>query len=282
MPTDYESRQISEIENWMNHPPDILSRVADGVLAPATGLVARVIPESAILAALDLGNAAGHTLSRYQSIKKHAGISDYSELLRSPLEECDKLAGTECRWAVGLAAAEGAVTGAAGLHGLPVDIPAVVALAMRAIHITGLCYGFELKNEGDRQLAVAILSASGANNMKEKVAALACLKNLNARFAREAFERMAAEANESAFSQQAVMLTAKALAEQLGMNFARRKLAQAVPFLGAGIGATVNAWYLHDVCHAARRTFQERWLRTNGILHHDIGPETPPVLPRTS
>jgi phosphohistidine swiveling domain-containing protein len=279
MPTDYESQQISEIELWMNHPPDILSRVADGVLAPGTGLVARVVPEGAILAALDLGNAAGQTLSRYQSIKKHAGVSHYSELLRSTLEECDRLAATERHWAMGLAAAEGALTGAAGIHGLPLDIPAVVAMAMRAIHTTGLCYGFELKSDGDRQLAVAILSASGANNMKEKVAALAYLKNLNARFAKEAFERMAAEANESAFSQQAVMLTAKALAEQLGMNFARRKLAQAVPFLGAGIGATVNAWYLHDVCHAARRTFQERWLRANGVLHHDIGPEGAPGIP---
>ena len=279
MPTDYESQQIAEIEHWMNHPPDLLSRVADSVLRPLTGLVAHVVPERAILAALDLGNAAGQSLARYQSVKKHAGISHYSELLRGGLERCDRLADSERHWAMGIAAAEGAVTGAAGLHGLPVDIPAVVAQAMRAVHITALCYGFELKGAEDGQLAIGILSAGGANNMKEKAAALAYLRTLRVRSAKGAFERMAVEANEAAFSQQAVMFGAKALAEQLGMNFARRKAAQSVPFLGAGIGATVNAWCLHDVCHAARRTFQERWLHATGALQHDIGPENPPVLP---
>ena len=52
MPTDYEAQQIAEIENWMGHSPDILSRVADGVLGPITGVLARVIPEAAILGAL--------------------------------------------------------------------------------------------------------------------------------------------------------------------------------------------------------------------------------------
>jgi len=276
MPTDYEAQQIAEIENWMGHSPDILSRVADGVLGPITGVLARVIPEAAILGALDLANAAGQSLSRHQSVKERAGVSHISELQCATLEQCDALAASERHWAMGLAAAEGAVTGAVGLHGLPVDIPALVAQAMRAIHITGLCYGCELRSGWDRQLAIGILSAGGANNMKEKVAALAYLKNLRSRHARDVFERMAVEANDAAFSQQAVLLGAKALAEQLGMNLARRKLAQSVPFLGAGIGATINAWFLHDVCHAARRTFQERWLRANGILHHDIGPESFP------
>ncbi len=39
----------------------------------------------------------------------------------------------------------------------------------------------------------------------------------------------------------------------------------------AGILRTINALYLSDVRTAARRTFQERWLREKGLLHRPLG-----------
>lgn len=102
--------------------------------------------------------------------------------------------------------------------------------------------------------------------MKEKVAAIVYLRSVQDVLAKNTLKKMADKAAESAVSQQAVILAAKALAKQLGVNLSKRKMAQSIPFLGAGIGATINAWYIADVCNAARRAFQERWLLEKGLL----------------
>lgn len=271
MSTVYEIQQISEIEKWMDHSPDAISQIADGILSPVTRVVAMLVPEKAMLKAIDLGSAAGQACSRLQTIRQFTHIKDYSEMREKDLEFCDRIAQGEQNWAMGVAAAEGAATGAMGLPGLVIDIPAVVAQAMRGIYLMGLCYGFELKSAEDRELAIGILSASGANSMKEKIAALIYLRTIQDVLTKNTLKKMAEKAAESAISQQAVILAAKALAKQLGVNLSKRKMAQSIPFLGAGIGATINAWYLSDVCWAARRTFQERWLREKGIITAPLG-----------
>jgi hypothetical protein len=271
MSTTYESQQVAEIEQWMDRSPDAISQIADGILSPVTRVVAMLVPEKAMLAAIDLGAAAGKAGSRLQTIRRFAGIKDYAEMRQKDLEFCDRIARGEQNWAMGVAAAEGAATGAMGLPGLAIDIPAIVAQAMRGIYVMGLCYGFELKTAEDRELAIGILSASGANSMKEKIAALIYLRTIQDVLAKNTLQKMAEKAAESAISQQAVILAAKALAKQLGVNLSKRKMAQSIPFLGAGIGATINAWYLSDVCMAARRTFQERWLREKGVLNAPLG-----------
>jgi uncharacterized protein (DUF697 family) len=270
-PNAYELRQISEIEQWMNRSPGVISQFADSALSPISKLLSLFVPEKAILGALRFGNAAGESLARFQNIKQRAGIENYAELFNKELEFCDDLAQFEQNWVIGVAAAEGAAAGALGIPGLIIDIPAVIAQAMRAIHLMGRCYGFELESAEDRELAVGILSASGANSMKEKVAAILYLRTIQTTLARNTFKKMALQVSESAFSQQAVILGAKALAKQLGVNLTKRKMAQSIPFLGAGIATTINAWYLFDVCWAARRTFQERWMRQKGVLENEIG-----------
>ena len=55
----------------------------------------------------------------------------------------------------------------------------------------------------------------------------------------------------------------KSLAKQLGINLTKRKALQAIPAIGALVGASVNGWYIKEVGWAARRAFQERWLLEN-------------------
>jgi hypothetical protein len=49
------------------------------------------------------------------------------------------------------------------------------------------------------------------------------------------------------------------LARQLGVNLTKRKMLQAVPFVGAAVAATANWTFMDDVAWAARRSYQERW-----------------------
>lgn len=263
-PSDYEKHRIFQIEQWKTKEPDAVSRFADAILAPVNWVVSQVIPESAMMGALNLGNAAGQLLSRVQTIKYYAKINDYKDLRERDLDFCDGLAQGEQNWAMGLAAAEGGGTGWMGLPGIAIDAPAIVSFALRSIHLMGLCYGYEMKTEKDKEIVFAIMSASGANSMKEKLAALTTLRMFQVTIQRETWKLMAEKAATNAFSQQAVLLSSKKLAKQLGINLTKRKMAQAVPVVGAIVGATVNAWYVSDVCWAARRTFQERWLRDNG------------------
>lgn len=260
MPSEYEAQQIQEIEDWKNREPKAISRFGERFLGPLTTGIIKVVPESAMLKAMELGNASGEVLAHFQRIKQKAGISEYSELLSRELSYCDQLATNEQKWAIGIAAAEGGASGWFGLPGLAVDTPMIVALAMRSIHLMGLCYGFELKNSNvnDRELAMGILSASGANSMREKVEALQHLHALHTTSAQLRAQEMGVEAG-GRWVLQIVVL-------QVTKNLARRKIVQSIPGVGSAVGATVNGWYIRDVCHTARRVFQERWLRKNEII----------------
>jgi hypothetical protein len=52
----------------------------------------------------------------------------------------------------------------------------------------------------------------------------------------------------------------------LGINITKRKALQAIPVIGAGVGASLNGWYIKEVGWAARRAFQERWFIDNRKL----------------
>jgi len=263
MPTSYELKQIEEIRNWGTRPPGMISTIATKMfLKPVSGLIAKAIPDQAMLAAIHLGNAAGQNLARIQTIRKAAGVSQCEELRTKDLALSDSIAWKEEKWAMASAAICGGATGTFGLPGLIADVPLLVALAMRAIHVTGICYGYDLSSELDRRFAIGILSASGASTLEEKLSAIRYLCDVSP-------SRSSADIAAIAV-QQADILAAQILFKQIGVNMVRRKLAQSIPLLGIGIGATVNGWYLHDVCSSARCAFQSRWLVENGISSYDI------------
>ena len=62
------------------------------------------------------------------------------------------------------------------------------------------------------------------------------------------------------------MPPARNLAKQLGINITKRKAAQAIPIIGAGVGAAMNLAFINDVSWAARRAFQEKWLIDNNKI----------------
>jgi DNA-binding transcriptional regulator YhcF (GntR family) len=166
-------------------------------------------------------------------------------------------------WAIGLATAEGGATGAAGIFGLAVDIPSIIVIALRTIHKIGVCYGFEVKTKSDRDFVLAILAASSSNDMKEKVAALAALRSVEVSVAKQTWRKLAEKAATEQYGKAASIVAIRNLAKELGINLTKRKALQAIPAVGALVGASVNGWYVKEVGWAARRAFQERWLIEN-------------------
>jgi hypothetical protein len=225
-----------------------------------------VIPEAAIKAAIDGASRLGRSLADDADLLRDAGVSEIAALRAGELTVCDRLAGGVHNWAIGMAAAEGTATGALGILSAPVDIPAIITLALRTIHKIGLCYGYASCTEEDETFVRGILAASGANSMEEKLAALTALNALRTVLLQQSWQAMGQKALQDRLGKEAVLVLIRNLAKQVGINVTKRRALAAIPAIGAVIGGSVNAWYLKEVGWAARRAFQERWLIDAGKL----------------
>lgn len=262
--TIYEGQQLHAIKAWQDEKPGVLSQALGMVAKPMAWFMTKIIPEAAIRGALSASNTAARWMTDTADIVRDAHVEAIADLKDKDLELSDRLADEVHNWAIGIAAVEGTATGFFGVFSVPVDVPAIITLALRTIHKIGVCYGYECKTERDEQFVLGILSASGSNSMDEKVAALATLKAIQMALLSQTWKTMAEKAAQSQLSKEAVLISIRSLAKQLGINITKRKALAAIPVVGAAIGGTVNGCYIKDVGWAARRMFQERWLKDNG------------------
>jgi hypothetical protein len=262
--SDYERQQVQAIDAWKTEEPGVVSHAFGSVVEPIVWLVQKVVPDSAIRGAIEGASALGQYLTDTKDILRDARVENIADLRSGELALCDKLADEVHNWAIGVAMAEGSATGALGILGAPVDVPAIITIAMRTIHKIGACYGYESKTPEDSQFALSILGASGANTVREKLAALATLTALRTVLARQSWKVMAEHAAQNQFGKEAVLVTIRNLGRQIGINVTKRRAMAAIPAIGAVVGGSVNGWYIKEVGWAARRAFQERWLVNSG------------------
>ena len=255
----YEEKQITQIEKWKKEKPGLFSVVFGKATNRFSNKIISYLPQAEIEKAMDFANVMAKKLSDQEDILTYGGVKEISELRTKSLKLSDWLADQVHNWAIGMAAAEGAVAGAAGLVSIPFDIPVIITLALRTAYQVGLCYGYDCTSEPDKNFILGILSASGANSMKEKSTALDTLQAIEVALAKQAWREVAKEQ----FGKKSVVVAVRSLARQLGVNITRRRMLSAVPAVGAVIGGSFNAWYMKDVGWAARRSFQERWLIAN-------------------
>lgn len=252
----YERGEHEAIVKWEKCEPSVIAQATGFVFKPAGWLLEKIIPNKMIEAALVGFDKTADFLTDSGDVLRDGSVSKISDLRGKDLELSDEMANSVHNWAVGVAATEGGAAGAMGVAGMIVDIPAVVTMALRAVHKIGLCYGYEVSSPEERQFVLGILAAAGANTMKEKNAALAVLQKIAVYVAKTTWKKMASDKTILA----AGILALKQLAKELGINLTKRKVAQIVPVVGGVVGATVNASFLNDVAWAARREYQKRWL----------------------
>lgn len=262
-PGEYEKYQIREIGEWKRAEPSVVFKTIGFAIAPVTRLILRIMPDTLIKGVLDFSSSAAEWLTDTGDVVRDAGVGRVEDLKKYDLEKSDQLANAVHNWAITMASAEGGATGAAGIFGLAVDVPAIIVIALRTIHKIGACYGFEVRTQSDKDFMLAILSASGANDMTEKVAALRTLRTIEISAAKTTWKALADKVATEQPGKEAGIIGIENLAKQISINFTRRKMLQALPVIGAVVGASVNGWYVREVGWAARRAFQERWLIEN-------------------
>ena len=261
--SQYEDNQFNEIIRWEQKVPSVVSVVLNTALRPVTMLVQTVIPAKTISGALVASNWLAESITDSKDIKRDGGVSSIIELQHKNLELSDRLANIVHNWADCIATAEGGAVGFAGLPGMIVDIPALITLSLRTIHKIGLCYGYECKTEADKRFVYGILSTAGANTVEEKTISVATLQAMSVAISKMTWKKMSEKAMSNKYGLEAAIWTIKSLAKQLGINLTKRKAAQAIPLIGAGVGAAMNFAFINDVAWAARREFQKRWLYDN-------------------
>jgi hypothetical protein len=247
---------LEEQDAYRAAQPALLPRAIRGFARPVSMLTHRLVPAEAVELVI-----RGADWAASASIRRAAIDHDFADL-----RACDAAAAEIRRWALGYAVTGGGAAGAFGALGLAVDVPATITLALRTVRLTGLCYGFGADTDAERVFILDTLELAGANGTAEKRAALARLAKDRTDLPADSWGRIVRLTGQTAGAQSA----AKRVAAVLGVNLSTRKAAQLAPFVGAAIGAGVNAAFQNDVAAAARHAYRERWLQVNeGLIRGD-------------
>ena len=92
------------------------------------------------------------TLSTSSFREKGYDVHRHADVFKLDLEQVDAVVGRLDAKYTGLAFAEGAAAGAAGVPGLIADIPALVTLNLRAIAEYATYYGFDVASQRETRL----------------------------------------------------------------------------------------------------------------------------------
>jgi hypothetical protein len=257
----YEHQQLELIRAWRSQQPGLATRTIGKASAPLADAAEKMVPTVLLRMSLDVVHAAAVRISDRKSILKRAGVEAIEDLRGLPMPACDALAQQVSRRAALLAGGSGAVFGLAGGLGLAADLPALLTLTFRTIHRVGLCYGEDLAAPERRQLPVAVFALASANSMEEKEDALHAIDAVEGGADSEAGLDGLGRAAQRELAKDSVAFSLNNLGKSLARNLGWRKAGESLPLVGALVGGSVNAWYLHDLARAARYSFQLRWLR---------------------
>lgn len=244
--TDYEAEQVRRIAAWKSEPPNPLAELWNTLTMPGAKAVEKVIPDRLIEMTIERLDDAAALMAGQEDIKRRAGVRDLAELRDRPMEDCDRMARQVGLAAQALATAEGAATGGGGVWTTLLDIPLLFGLALRTIRKIGHCYGYPLDDQRGRALVLATLVTALSGSLEVRRQRLRRLRDLE--------DMVVEEAEEEVLTQEVVSFIFQIEAFE------------EVPGIGAISGALLNVAEMHRVDVAARKIFQERWLRDGGKI----------------
>ncbi|MBV8555084.1 MAG: EcsC family protein [Planctomycetaceae bacterium] len=241
--TEYESRAVRLIAEWKARTPSRVSRALKVVRWPVGKVMGKVVPEPGVHKICDKVEALLERRNGLEEIARKAGVRDVEELAHRSLEECDQLAREVSARAQREAILEGATAGVAGIAGEAMNTPVLIGAAIRAIRRIGHCYGYRLDTELDRQYVLGILELSTVEDPEER-------KRI-----RERLYRLMHKMDEGE--------------PPIGFEGIKKELVEdlvfeVVPIVGGLVSVFDDYAYMRRVDFAARRVFQERWLRRRG------------------
>jgi hypothetical protein len=239
--TEYEERAVTEIALWKAETPSRVARVFQVISKPLNEVSGRVVDGSRVRSLCARVESLVEPQTGRDEIARAAGVGAVEELAHRSLEECDRLARDVSVQAQRRAIVESTAAGVAGIAGAALYIPVLLGAAIRAIRRIGHCYGYALTTERDRHYVMGVLELGMAEEPEVR-------QSLRARL---------------------YLLMHDPKVAPLELHGVRRALAEdlaigALPVLGEVAAVVLDYDFMRRVDNAARRVFQERWLRRRG------------------
>jgi len=256
---DYEVEQVEAIAAWKSERPSVLMDSFRSLARPLANLFKKAVPGRAVRAILNEVEKRAEAHENFADILKIAGASRIHDLWYRPLEVCDGLADEVSTKAEHAAILEGSVPSIGGLlipgvggeAATMVDVPILFEAAVKAIRRIGHCYGFPLDNEAGRRFVLQVLDIANQDG-KEKVDE------------DDQALRLVDSPEENSNSPARIDGIEREVLEDVPLDL--------VPVLGEISNLVLDYAFICRVDEAARRVFQERWLRTHGKIGEPILP----------
>ncbi len=260
-----EKKILKEIQDWIFQPPTLLSKAMILAGKPAE-LAYRLVPArmkeslgNAIYGVLGTLRDTSRTTVQPQilldkiSARLGQDVGTHPEqIFQASIDRLDPLANECMRFNKATAAVEGGAAGAVGLPGLLADIPALYLLAFRTIQEVAICYGFSIQGPVEHAYMMKILDVGHYLENEQKRVGMEQLAGLE--------EMINQGAPLKDLERVSLAKGLQALARELSVALARRKMAQTVAVVGSVVGASVNYALVNDIGLTAFYAYRYRFL----------------------
>ncbi|GAB2671605.1 EcsC family protein [Paenibacillus thermoaerophilus] len=173
-----------------------------------------------------------------------AAIETIGQAAALPLSAMDRASSELAKSRSDLAAVQGATVGFGGLFTLAIDIPAVLALSLKVLQETAICYGYDPNRKEERIFIVKCLQFASSDIVGKR----AVLEELASYGSPErAQRRMVSQ-----------LQGWREVVAAYRDNFGWKKLFQMIPIAGMIFGAAINRSTLKDVGEAGRMLYRKR------------------------
>ncbi|MFI9459595.1 EcsC family protein [Acinetobacter sp. NPDC052428] len=218
-------------------------------------------------------NQFSNQTSSVDAILNEAGAKDLEELTQDVdrSKRISQALGEQNKW---IATVQGAVSGASGMLGTAIDIPASLMMALRTIYQVGRSYGFDLSKEDDQEIVQHIFRQIDLSLIAEKQTLLLGLKALSNTLKTHDISQLQAmlgsDNDVSAIKQWLSRHEGEAKWEwmnHLPKISILERLTKLTPLASAGIGAVYSHRFVEDVNQKAQEAFSHA--RQYLIQHQD-------------
>lgn len=245
--------------NWFGKAMEIVNRpvdkAGDAVMkTPGVGWVIRKSVTGLLSIVNDVAQFSVPCEAICEEFRKqgHTGITHPCDFHTLDLEEIDRAIGWLPMKYKSAALLQGGTFGAGGALAIPPDIMLLVTLNLRAIGTFATYCGFDVSSPRERLFALSVLGLASSPTDASKTLAMAQL----VRIAKEVARKRAWKQLEK----HAFVRIVQRISKALGIRLTKAKLGQAVPWMGAAVGAGFNTYFTDKVCNAAYFLYRERFL----------------------
>jgi hypothetical protein len=267
----YEQQALEDTEAYFRQPEDsllgsLLGRASRSLFKPVEIVSERLIPDkilemagSGVEAIMGgISNLSDKTVSVEQVLRearKHAEVATLGELRALDLRTLDAIAAEVASQHQIGAMLEGAGCGLGGAALLAADIPLLFGVSMRVVRQISACYGIDPEAGGEAVIALKVfeLACGGTRNRYAELLELDALC--------DELDQLEPQRRAEKAAVLASLLMSREATKRIVSLLLSRKLLQALPLVGAAVGAGFNYLFVADVSETATQIYRRRFLQ---------------------